>query len=138
MEAPTFDANILDWKTFWEQFESSMHKPQLPTSDKLTYFKDALKDSLARNIVIGLTQTAESYGEEIKCLQERYDRPCVVHQAHVWKIQEANPMKSDNGQELCCLYDLVSQHTGALKVSGNHSLDTYLTAAIELKLHKSI
>ena len=47
-------------------------------------------------------------------------------------------MKSDSGQELRRLHDLLSQHTRALRASDNHSLDTYLTAAIELKLHESI
>ena len=116
IEVPTFDRNILNWKNFWEQFESSLHsKPQLTHSDKLTYLRDALKDSPARNIVIGLMQTAESYGEAIKYLQE-----------------------SDSGQELRRLHDLLSQHTRALKAPGNHSLDVYITAAIELKLHESI
>ena len=46
-------------------------------------------------------------------------------------------MKSDSGQELRRLHDLLSQHTRALKASGNHSLETYLTAAIELKLHEN-
>ena len=47
-------------------------------------------------------------------------------------------MKSVSGQELHRLHDLPSQHTRAHKASCNHSLDTYLTAAIELKLHESI
>ena len=87
IEVPTFDGNILNWRVFWEQFESSIHnKPHLTDSDKLTYLRDALKDSPAKNTIIGLTQTAESYSEAIRCLQERYDRPRVVHQAHVRKI----------------------------------------------------
>ena len=73
-EVPTFDGNILNGNTFWEQFKSSIHnKPQLTDSDKLTYLRDALKDSPARCAVIGLTQTSESYGEAIKCLHDRYD-----------------------------------------------------------------
>ena len=49
IEVPTFDGNILIWKIFWEQFESSVHsKPQLTDSDKLTYLRDALKDSPAK------------------------------------------------------------------------------------------
>ena len=139
IEIPKFDGNILNWRAFWEQFESSVHsKSQLTDSDKLIYLRDALKDSPAKTTVLGLTQTSDSYCEAIKCLQERYDRPRVVHQAHVRKIQEAYPMKSDSGQELRRIHDLLSQHTRALKAADNHTLDTYLTAAIELKLHESI
>ena len=92
IEVPTFDGNILNWRIFWEQFESTVHsKTQLSDSDKLTYLRDALKDSPARYVVSGLTQTADNYMEAIKCLQERYDRPRILHQAHVRKIQEATP-----------------------------------------------
>ena len=49
IEVPTFDGNILNWRIFWEQFESTVHtKTQLSDSDKLTYVRDALKDSPAR------------------------------------------------------------------------------------------
>ena len=62
IDVSNFDENILNWKTFWEQLESGVHnKPHLTDSDKLTYLRDALKDSPARNIVLGLMQTSESY-----------------------------------------------------------------------------
>ena len=62
---PIFDGNILNWRIFWEQFESTVHtKTQLTDSYKLTYLRDALKDSPARYVVSGLTQTAENYACE--------------------------------------------------------------------------
>ena len=124
IEVPTFDGNILNWQIFWEQFESAI----------LTYLRDALKDGPARYIVSGLTQASESYGEAIKCLQKRYDRPRVLHQAHVRKIQEALPLKTGSGQELRRLHDLLVQHIRALKALEQHTLEMYLTAAIEMKL----
>ena len=135
IEVPTFDGNLLNWRYFWEQFENTIHnKTQLTDSDKLTYLRDALKDGPARHVVSGLTQTAENYMEAIRCLQERYDRPRILHQAHVRKIQEATPLKTGSGQELRRLHDLLRQHTRALKTLEQHTLETYLTAAIELKL----
>ena len=79
-------------------------------------------------------QTAESYGEAIKCLRERYDRPGILHQAHVRKIQEATPLKMGSGPELRRLHHLLVQHIRALKALEQDTLETYLTAAIELKL----
>ena len=94
IEVPTFDGNLLNWWFFWEQFESTIHsKTQLTDSDKLTYLRDALKDGPARHVVSGLMQTLENYMEAIRCLQERYDRLRILHQAHVPKIQEATPLK---------------------------------------------
>ena len=64
IEVPTFDGNLLNWRFFWEQFESTIHsKTQLTDSDKLTYLREALKDGPARHAVSGLTQTSESYME---------------------------------------------------------------------------
>ena len=135
IEVPTFDGNILSWRIFWEQFDSTIHsKTHLTDSDKLTYLRDALKDGPARHVVSGLMQTSESYIEAVRCLQERYDRPRILHQAHVRKIQEAIPLKTGSGQELRRLHDLLRQHTRALKALGQDTLEEYLTAAIELKL----
>ena len=57
-----------------------------------------------------------------------------MHQAHVRKVQEAFPLKTGSGQELRGLHDLLSQHIRALKASEDYTIETYLTAAIELKL----
>ena len=76
IQIPTFDDNILNWRLFWEQFQAAVHdKPHLGEIDKLTYLRDALKDGPARNVIQGLTQSAESYQEAIRCLQDRYNRP---------------------------------------------------------------
>ena len=72
--------------------------------------------------------------EAIRYLQESYDRPPILHQAHVLKIQEATPLKTGSGQELCRLHNLLRQHTRALKTLGQDTLEVYLTAANELKL----
>ena len=87
-------------------------------------------------MVEGSTQTCKIYSEAIRYLQKCYDQPCVLHQAHVQKIQKAFPLKTGNGQELLRMHDHLQQHIRALKVSGVYSIETYLTVAIELKLDK--
>ena len=94
IKVPTFDGDLMIWRYFWDQFKNTIHnKTQLTDSDKLTYLRETLKDGLARHVVSGLTQTAKNYMEAIRCLQERYDRPSILHQAHVRKIQGATPLK---------------------------------------------
>ena len=42
IEVPTFDGNILKWRIFWEQFDSTVHsKTQMTNSNKQTYLRDA-------------------------------------------------------------------------------------------------
>ena len=86
---------------------------------------------------MGLTQTSENYEEAIRCLQKRYDGSRVLYQAQVRKIQEAFPLKTGSDQELRPLHDLLQQHIRALKASEEYKIETYLTAAIELKLDES-
>ena len=64
----------------------------------MTYLRDAFKDGPARSRIQGLTQTAESYQEAIKCLKERYDRPSLTHREHVRSILQGPPLKANNSE----------------------------------------
>ena len=131
----TFDGNILTWQLFWEQFQATVHnKLQLEEVDKLMYLQNALKDGPARNVIQGLTEMAESYQEDVKCLKDCYNHPRLTHCEHVWSILQAPPLKVNNGRELCKLHDLCNQHIRAIKVSDNYDIDTFLTNMMELKL----
>ena len=98
---PTFDGTILNWRPFWEQFQAAAHdKPCLGDVDKLTYLRDALKGGPAMYIIQGLTQTAESYAEAIKCIKDLYNRPRVTHHEHVQSILQAPIMEVCSGKDL--------------------------------------
>ena len=74
ISVPTFDGRILNWKSFWEQFDATIHcKTRLNNTEKLMYLQVALKNGPARFIIQGLTRTSESYKEDIKYLREQYD-----------------------------------------------------------------
>ena len=84
LEIPTFDKNIMNWGAFWERFDALIHsKKQVDVMEKLTYLRQAIKDCSPRHVIEGLSQTAKNYVEVIKCLQERYDQPWLIHQARV-------------------------------------------------------
>ena len=107
IEIPKFVGNILNWRPFWEQFLAAAHdKPHLGEFDKLTYLRDAIKGGPAMFVIQGLTQTAESYSEAIKCLYDRYDCPRITHRENVRSILHAPIMKANNGKELRKLYDV--------------------------------
>ena len=61
-------------------------------------------------------------------LQELYDRPQLIFQAHVHAIVEAASLISGSGQKLHHLHDVVQQHMGALQtikycIAGNFRMD---------------
>ena len=61
--------------------------------DKLTYLRQALKDGPAQNVMEGLSQTVKNYEEAVKCLQECYDWPTLIDQAHVLATLAASPIQ---------------------------------------------
>ena len=67
-------------------------------------------------------------------LLKRYDRPRLIHQAHVRAIVEIPTLKEGNGKELRRLHDVLSQHLRALRAMSCEPSGCFITSLIELKL----
>ena len=92
LEVATFNGNILSWRTFWEQFDVSVHsRSNLSDSEKLVYLQHALKDGSAKHVIEGLSRSGEYYAEAIECLQARYDRPRLIHQTRAHDTKSSQP-----------------------------------------------
>ena len=131
LEVPVFDGGILNWRRFWEQFLVSVHdRSSLSDSKKFVYLQHALRDGSARVVIDGLSQSGENYAVAVECLRSRYDRPRLIHQAHVKSILEAPPLKEGNGRELRKLHDLVQQHLRALKSMDSDPSGPFITSYV--------
>ena len=132
---PTFNGDILTWKPFWEQFSVAVHsRTDISNQEKLVYLRHSVKDGSARSTIEGLSRTGENYDEAIECLKTRYDKPRLIHQAHVRKILDIPPLKSGSGKELRHLHDTALQHLRALKSMGFDPSGPFITSMLELKL----
>lgn len=108
----TFSGDVIGWKTFWEQFNVAVHSfSDIPKPEKLVYLRQSLKSGSAKNVIEGLSNTSEDYDEAIKCLADRYDRPRLIHQAHVKTILDIPPLKTGSGKELRNLHDMYCSTT---------------------------
>lgn len=96
--------------------------------------RHSVKDSSAKSVIEGLSRTGEQYNEAIECLQARFDRPRLIHQAHVRKVLEIPPLKEGSGKELRHLHDVAQQHLRALKSMGQEPSGAFITSMLELKL----
>ena len=135
LDFPTFDGNILSLNTFWEQFTVAVHgRTTLTDAEKLAYLRHALKGSSARSVIEGLSRSGEHYDEAITCLKSRYNRPRLIHQAHVRKILETPNLKDGSGKELRRLNDTAQQHLRELKAMGREPSGAFMTSLLELKL----
>ena len=116
IDVPTFDGNLLNWRSFWEQFCVSVQShSNLADSNKLVYLQHSLKDGSAKHVIKGLSRSGEYYAEAIECLQSCYDRPRLIHQTHVRMILEMPTLKDGTGCELRRLHDTLQQHLQATK-----------------------
>ena len=95
------------------------------------YLQSAIKD---KTLIAGLTKSSDHYDEAVKCLQERYNRPHQIHQAHVRRIVEVSPLKEGTGKEIRALHDIVVQHIRALKSLGHELPGSFVTSLLEMKL----
>ena len=121
----TFDGYILQWQSFWEQFELYVHdRTKLSDVIKLAYLRDALKDGPALNIIEGLAQTADNYNKAVSCFRQCYDRPHLIHQAHVCAILNIPSLIDGNGKEFCQFHDITNQHLQVLKVAKHNSFES--------------
>ena len=135
LDVPTFNGDILKWITFWEQFTISVHdRPHLSKAEKLVYLRHSLKDGAAKSTIEGLSKSGDQYDEAVKCLNDRFNRPKLIHEAHVQRIIEIPQLKEGSGKELRTLHDTAQQHIRALKCMGHEPSRTFLTSLLQLKL----
>ena len=135
LDVPTFDGNIINWQSFWDQFSISVHDcANLSDSEKLVYLQHALKEGFAKQAIEDLSRSGAYYAEAIECLRSRYNRPRLIHQAHVRMILESPLLKDGSGKELHRLHDTVQQHLRALKAMEYKFCGPFVTSILELKL----
>ena len=135
LDVPRFDGNILNWRSFWEQFRVAVHdRTHLSDTEKLVYLQQSLKGGSAKGAIEGLSRSGECYSEAVECLLARYNRPRLIHQTHVRMILEALQLVEGSGKDLRKLHDTVQQHLRALKAMDCEALGKFITSVLELKL----
>ena len=138
IDVPMFDKNIMNSRSFWEQYNISIHsRVHLTDIEKLVYLRHSLQHGPATCVIKGLLGTRSEYSEAIECLQKCYDRPCILRHAHVQAIVEAPVVKHGSGKELRHLHDVCSQHLWASNVMKCKPSGALLTPLIEMILDES-
>ena len=85
----TFDGHILQWQSFWEQFELYAHnRAELSDAVKPAYLSDALKDRPPLNIIEGLAQCSVLFFTiQNSKNNDRKTRFCCIY---IYRISAAN------------------------------------------------
>ena len=82
LNLPKFGGDASKWTGFWESFEVSVHKTDLPDITKMTYLRSLLTGE-AEVSVAGLRLSSENYVATVQILKDRYGKPEKIVFSHV-------------------------------------------------------
>ena len=83
LSLPKFSGNILDWQTFWDSFETTVHlNNSLTEVQKFSYLQSLLEHD-AENVIAGLTLTNGNYVRAVDLLKSRYGQPHKIINAYM-------------------------------------------------------
>ena len=116
LQLPNFDGNILRWPEFWDIYESSVHRQDIPKVVKYSYLKGALRGSAA-SVIAGTSITNEGYDVAIQILQERFGNKEVIIEALYAKLQ-CLPTASNKFSDIKYTYDVIERLLQQLEAQG--------------------
>ena len=91
-----FDGSVLNWQTFWDQFESTIHsKTNISNIDKFSYLTSFLCKS-AHDTISGLAPTNQNYLEAVQLLKNRYGNPQLLINTYMEQFVQLDKIKKSN------------------------------------------
>lgn len=127
-----FTGNILEWKEFWDSFESAIHSnTKLRNVDKLNYLRSKL-DGSAKAVISGLELTNENYQVALKLLEKRFGNKRKMINARYEAILQLP--KASQDKELRRMFDTLETHLRALEALGENTENNLMILIIWLKL----
>ena len=96
LEIVKFDGDIINWQSFWDQFDSAIHSnDRISDVNKFAYLQSYLSED-ARNTISGLSPTSLNYREAIDILKQRYGNTQVLISSYMKKFVLLPKIVSDN------------------------------------------
>ena len=111
-ELPKFSGNVLEWQSFWDKFEASIHSSDLPDINKFTYLQSYLEGE-AKAAVQGLSVTADHYQLAVNILKKRFGRKGRIIFAHVQSL--LNLSLTQNKSSVAALWQLKDELTAHVR-----------------------
>ena len=141
IELKSIDGDILNWQTFWDQFESSVHSNvSLSDVDKFSYLKSLLEGP-AEDCISGLTLTTENYQEAVELLKSRFGNTQLLINRYAESFDELKVIKSMNQvSELRLMYDRVEatvRNLKSIKIDAN-TYGAFLVPLLSKKLPQEL
>ncbi|XP_052245580.1 uncharacterized protein LOC127854555 [Dreissena polymorpha] len=131
---PRFDGDILQWQSFWDSFESSIHcNVNLTDVQKFNYLKAQLEGTAAMTIE-GFALTNANYTRAVELLRERYGQHCKIVHANMQALLKL-PSPTSTVASLRGFYDRMETYIRGLESLGQHQ-DMYGSLLVPVVLEK--
>ncbi|KRY06836.1 hypothetical protein T12_3079, partial [Trichinella patagoniensis] len=107
---PKFTGKVLEFPSFWAQFEANVHKRRdLDNATKFTYLLSNTGGT-ARNAIEGIPLTPENYTQAVDILKKRFGRPRLVIREHLAALWREPACREMTAQGIQSLVDEVTKH----------------------------
>ncbi|XP_061173695.1 uncharacterized protein LOC133182864 [Saccostrea echinata] len=117
LDLPHFYGDVLEWNTFWDSYESTIHcNHTLMPIQKFSYLKAQLRDTAAQTIA-GFALTNANYETAIDLLKERFGQPQKIINAHMRALIEL-PAPRNDATSLRNYGDFLESHVRSLECLG--------------------
>ena len=134
LSLPKFNGDILEWQTFWDSLETTVHfNHTLTDIQKFSYLKSLLEYS-ASNVIAGLALTNTNYQKAIALLTERYGQKHKIINAYMKSLLDL-PAPQSNLSSLREFYDTAESYIRGLESLGQQE-ETFGTMLIPILMDK--
>ena len=115
IELMKFSGDIMEWQSFWENFQSNVDSQDMEDCDKFSYLQSVLEGD-AKKTIEGLAKTSKNYAVAWELLLDRYGRREKIVHAHVVALLAiaGREPKAKTTSDLRSLYVEIMKHIRSL------------------------
>ncbi|XP_055634113.1 uncharacterized protein LOC129774405 [Toxorhynchites rutilus septentrionalis] len=131
---PVFSGNYLEWQSFFDLFDSLVHKnPTLKNSQRLYFLKTNLAGEAA-SLISHLKIEDTNYQPALQKLKARYDKPREIANQHIKRFLAQPTLTSSSAHGLRSLHDVSDEVIRALNAMDREDRNTWLLFILSEKV----
>ncbi|XP_055604177.1 uncharacterized protein LOC129752419 [Uranotaenia lowii] len=134
MTLPVFSGNILEWQSFYDLFDSAVHKnPALTDSQRLYFLKTNLEGEAA-TLLSHLRIEDANYAPALAKLKQRFNKPFDIAVQHIQRFINQPLLATTSADGLRSLHDISDESLRALQALNRNDRDIWLLYILTEKL----
>lgn len=116
IELMKFSGKLIEWLSWWSQFEKIHKDEELHTTDKFEYLRQAMvPNSKSKELVDSFPATEDNYPKVIKAITERFGKKKLLIQVYVRELFRMGLQNINHQIEITSVFDVLVSHVRALE-----------------------